>query len=276
MKKTATRMTLGILAMAVLVMLGGLRPMIADAASIIKDGKWMYGFTVKHIPFGRGDSRGSCDTDSTFNYTKSTHTLAVSNVTVSGTLSAGSGLVATSPAADDTTSLGDASHEWKNGYIAESIYNLTHEFTFPSAGGVFVTTAGTQTLTNKTLTSPAMTGATTDTLTASKTVANSAIVAVGNSGNSKTVDFTAGNTQSITATGAPCTLTFTAPAGPSRLVLVITQGSGGTKTFTWPAAVKWAGGSAPTLTTTAAHIDIVGFEFDGTSYYGRVLVADAS
>lgn len=68
-----------------------------------------------------------------------------------------------------------------------------------------------------------------------------------------------------------CTLTFpTATAGQS-FTLVLRQGGGGSKTTTWPGTVKWDGGVAPTLTTTVAAVDILGFFCaDGTNWFGFV------
>lgn len=51
--------------------------------------------------------------------------------------------------------------------------------------------------------------------------------------------------------------------------LLITQDATGSRLVTWPANVKWAGGTAPTLSTAAAKKDLVVFECDGTNLYGR-------
>ena len=69
-----------------------------------------------------------------------------------------------------------------------------------------------------------------------------------------------------------CTFTFTAPTGDTgnvwRLRLKLVQDGTGSRTVTWP-TIKWAGGAAPTLTTTATTgTDIITFEYDGTSYFG--------
>lgn len=88
----------------------------------------------------------------------------------------------------------------------------------------------------------------------------------GNSSTADTIDWGAGNKQRSTLTGN-VTYTFTAPAGPCNLVLKILTGAGGF-TATWPATVKWAGGVAPTITTTASRADIITFYYDGTNYYG--------
>jgi len=82
---------------------------------------------------------------------------------------------------------------------------------------------------------------------------------------------TAAGISLITLT-ASCTLTFpTAVAGQS-FTLVLKQGGIGSFTITWPGSiVKWASAVAPTLTTTAGAIDIIGFMcVDGTNWFGFV------
>lgn len=89
----------------------------------------------------------------------------------------------------------------------------------------------------------------------------------GNSGAADTVDWGAGNKQKSTLTGN-VTYTFTAPSGPCNLVFKMIQDGVGTRTATFPATVKWAGGTAPTLSTASGSVDIVTFYYDGTNYYG--------
>tara|TARA_R100001086_G_C11848217_1_gene261035 strand:- start:22073 stop:23968 length:1896 start_codon:yes stop_codon:yes gene_type:complete len=89
----------------------------------------------------------------------------------------------------------------------------------------------------------------------------------GNSGAADTIDWGSGNFQKSTMTGN-CTYTFTAPPVKGRFQLKLVQDATGSRTATWPAAVKWPGGTAPTLTTTANAEDIITFYYDGTSYYG--------
>lgn len=87
----------------------------------------------------------------------------------------------------------------------------------------------------------------------------------GNSGTSKTIDWTNGVAQKITLTGN-VTFTFTAPSKTgSPLVLRVLTGAG-SFTATWPASVKWT--STPTVTTTASRMDLFNFYYDGTNYYG--------
>lgn len=90
----------------------------------------------------------------------------------------------------------------------------------------------------------------------------------GNSGTSDTIDWGLSNKQKSTLTGN-CTFTFTAPTGPCSLVLKLVQDGTGSRLATWPAAVHWSGGTAPTLTTTVNKVDVITFYYDGTTYFGN-------
>jgi hypothetical protein len=84
-----------------------------------------------------------------------------------------------------------------------------------------------------------------------------------------TIDWTKGNKFQFQFGTTNETFTFTAPSKPSSLQLILIQDSVGSRTVTWPASVKWVGGTAPTLTTTASTgTDIVSFLYNGTTYYG--------
>jgi hypothetical protein len=82
-----------------------------------------------------------------------------------------------------------------------------------------------------------------------------------------TIDWSIGNHHKSTL-GGTCTYTFTAPAGPTTITLKIVQDGTGSRTAVFPAAVKWSGGTAPTLSTAAASVDIVSFYYDGSVFYG--------
>ena len=100
------------------------------------------------------------------------------------------------------------------------------------------------------------------------------VVAIGNSGTSQTLSLTNGTVQTVTMTGN-CTFTMpTATAGKSFILIAVQDGTGSrTATFT---SVKWAGGTAPTLTTTATTgRDIFTFVADGTNWYGTYAQAFA-
>lgn len=156
--------------------------------------------------------------------------------------------------------------------------------TLPTTG-TLSTLAGSETLTNKTLTSPVIATITTASngdltldpngtgkIVTSASVNFGAFTAYftetdnGNSSTADTIDWTLSNKQKSTLTGN-CTFTFTAPPGPCSLVLKILTGAG-SFTATWPASVKWSGGTAPTITTTASRADIITFYYDGSVYYG--------
>ena len=83
-----------------------------------------------------------------------------------------------------------------------------------------------------------------------------------------TIDWKLGNKDFHTFGAQDETFVFTAPTNPCNILLVLKQDSTGSRVVTWPSAVKWPGGTAPTLTTAANSIDIISFYYDGTSYYG--------
>ena len=86
---------------------------------------------------------------------------------------------------------------------------------------------------------------------------------------------TNGNIQTLTLT-SNTTFTFTNPTDSrtgatvaANFQLVLTQDATGSRLVTWPAGIKWQNGAAPTLSTTAAYVDIIEFLYDGSTYYGR-------
>jgi hypothetical protein len=87
------------------------------------------------------------------------------------------------------------------------------------------------------------------------------VYAGGNTSTAVTLDETNGNVQSFTMTG---NCTFTMPSGSglqagTSLTLILTQDGTGSRTGAFT-SVKFAGGSAPTLTTTAnTGVDILTF-----------------
>lgn len=72
-----------------------------------------------------------------------------------------------------------------------------------------------------------------------------------------TLDLTTGNHFYTTLTADVTTVTISNPTATGNkcmLVLEITQDSTA-RTITWPASVKWPGGTAPTITATSGAID---------------------
>jgi hypothetical protein len=83
-----------------------------------------------------------------------------------------------------------------------------------------------------------------------------------------TIDWRKSNIQTL-ALSDTVTVTFTAPPNYCHLTLKIVHANNTTVfPITWPATVKWAGGTAVTPTATANAVDIVSFLYDGTNYYG--------
>lgn len=89
------------------------------------------------------------------------------------------------------------------------------------------------------------------------------------SGSAYTVSVTAASVLDLTLT-ANCTLTFPSPTSGSQFTLLLKQDGTGSRTVTWPAAVRWPSGTAPTLTPTAGKTDVIGFLSDGTYWLGFV------
>jgi hypothetical protein len=83
-----------------------------------------------------------------------------------------------------------------------------------------------------------------------------------------TIDWKLGNKFKFTFGAQNETFTFTEPSNPCTLMLTLIQDATGSRTVTWPATVKWPGGTAPTLTTTANARDKIALDWDGTQYDG--------
>jgi hypothetical protein len=93
------------------------------------------------------------------------------------------------------------------------------------------------------------------------------------SGTTVALDLNAGTVFTITLAHNIGTFNWTNPAGSgyaSTFTLIVTQDGTGSRTISWPAAVDWGSATAPTLTTTAAGVDVFVFTTvdGGTTYYG--------
>jgi hypothetical protein len=87
-----------------------------------------------------------------------------------------------------------------------------------------------------------------------------------NSSTAITLALTNGTVQIITLTGNATITMPTAVSGKS-FIMLLRQDATGSRTVTW-STVKWAGGTAPTITSTASKQDIYSFFSDGSSWYG--------
>ena len=83
-----------------------------------------------------------------------------------------------------------------------------------------------------------------------------------------TPDWDNGSMQSVTIAGNRTIANPSNKKDGSTYILKIKQDSTGSRTLTWGTDYKWAGGTAPTLTTTANAVDIITFFCDGISLYG--------
>lgn len=92
-------------------------------------------------------------------------------------------------------------------------------------------------------------------------------------GSTETIDLANGTVHSATL-DANCTFTFTGTAASvaCSFTLVLKQDATGNRTATWPAAVKWANGSPPVLSTAANATDVLTFTTidNGTTWYGNM------
>jgi hypothetical protein len=132
----------------------------------------------------------------------------------------------------------------------------------PSSGVISACTSTSMALTTPTLTNP--------TITAYLETAP----AIVNSSTTQTISLASGTVLSYTLTGN-CTFTMpTATSGTSFIVRLIQDATGSrTATFT---SVKWPGGTAPTITTTASTgVDIISFVCIASVWYGTAAQAFA-
>jgi hypothetical protein len=95
-------------------------------------------------------------------------------------------------------------------------------------------------------------------------------------GGTQDIDLTLGNNVVATVDTSANTFTFTSPTASDELcgfTLFLTDG--GSQTVNWPAAVDWAGGTAPTLTTSGIDILVFITTDGGTIWHGMVSSADS-
>lgn len=123
--------------------------------------------------------------------------------------------------------------------------------------GVYLTTA--QTLTNKTLTTPVATG----------------LVEVAVSMPANNIDVATGNVFIKTIAAASTLTVSNVPASGKVASFILKLTNGGAAVVTWWAGIKWAGGTAPTL--TAAGTDNLGFytHDGGATWQGFLLSKDS-
>lgn len=87
-----------------------------------------------------------------------------------------------------------------------------------------------------------------------------------------TVNLSKSNVNHIQMPAGNITIALSGTRPGQCFILRILQDSVGSRTVTWFTTIRWAGGTAPTLTTTANKADTFGFEITGTGTYDGFVV----
>ena len=141
-----------------------------------------------------------------------------------------------------------------------SAVNTTHDYKLSGVadGDKAVSLTGTETLTNKTLTKPTINGS------VGAYTADSDAATI-------TFDMAASNVHAVTL-GGNRTLAVSNVSVGQCFILRLLQDGTGSRTVTWFTTIKWAGGSAPTLTTTASKADAFGFICTSAGNYDGYII----
>lgn len=92
------------------------------------------------------------------------------------------------------------------------------------------------------------------------------------SGATATLDLSLSNQHYVTMPAGNITIALSNDSVNQIFLVTITQDSGGSRTVTWFSTIRWAGGGAPTLTTTASKRDVFGFIRTGSGTYDGFVV----
>lgn len=87
-----------------------------------------------------------------------------------------------------------------------------------------------------------------------------------------TLDLSTGNEHRITMPAGNITIAISNEVSGQKFIVSLLQDGTGSRTVTWFSTIRWAGGSAPTLTTTASKRDVFGFICTGTDTYDGFIV----
>jgi hypothetical protein len=113
--------------------------------------------------------------------------------------------------------------------------------------------------------------ATTTYLTATQTITNKIVAyTIQTLTDGATITWNANNGTIANVTiGGNRTLVISNAIANTYYQIKIKQDATGSRTITWPSGIKWIGGTAPALTTTANAEDIITLWYNGTNYYGN-------
>ena len=96
-------------------------------------------------------------------------------------------------------------------------------------------------------------------------------------GGTQDIDLTAGNSVTATVDTSANTFTFSNPTASDELCgFTLTLTNGGSQTVNWPGTVDWAGGTAPTLTTSGVDVLVFYTTDGGSRWYGFLAGANLS
>ena len=189
------------------------------------------------------------------------------------------------PASDNTTAAEHASGSTVSQTLPAVAWNrvvtgLRAALTKIGADSSAVTSSHDYKLSGVTSTAKAVSTAGAQTIAGKKTLDEGAIihapkVYTPEAAATATLDLSLGNNHEITMPAGNITIAISNETNGQYFTIDITQDGTGSRTVTWFTTIKWAGGSAPTLTTTADKRDSFGFKVTGTDTYdGFVIGAD--
>ena len=96
-------------------------------------------------------------------------------------------------------------------------------------------------------------------------------------GGTQDIDLNAGNSVTATVDTSANTFTFSNPTASDELCgFTLTLTNGGSQTVNWPGTVDWAGGTAPTLTTSGVDVLVFYTTDGGSRWYGFLAGANLS
>jgi hypothetical protein len=208
-----------------------------------------------------------------------TGTATAVNITVSGALVVGSDTATTNTATQTLTNKTVA-------FGSNTVSGTTAQFNTALTDGDFATLAGTETLSNKTITGYLATstiGSTVQAYDANNaflnvnqnfTVAQRGTITALTDGATITPNFNNANNFSVTLGGNRTLANPTNLVAGQSGVIVITQDATGSRTLAYGSYFKFPGGTAPTLTTTASAVDVLAYYVESTTRITARLVAD--
>ena len=94
-------------------------------------------------------------------------------------------------------------------------------------------------------------------------------------GATATLDLSLSNDHRITMPAGNITIALSNVTAGEKFIIEITQDGVGSRTVTWFTTIAWAGGSAPTLTTTASKTDVFGFIATGSTTFQGFIVGQS-